>query len=116
MKDHHQIEANRLYSQLASNPLIERHREILAVTECIKGTYYAYRELLSFFENKPEYTVELRGQPSMTLYKLIKHQEKTNSTYLNIHMYKNGKAIGNICDGWYEEMPEYIFNHLRTIF
>lgn len=116
MKDYHQIEANRLYSRLASNPLIDHHHDILSVAERINVAYCAYRELLSFFENKPEYTVELRGQPSMSLYELIKYQEKTNATYLNIHMYKNGKCIGNICDGWYEEMPEYIFNHLQTIF
>lgn len=94
---------------------VEHHHDIQDVLAKVGHFYYVFRELLSFFGGKTEFTVKI-GNEEYVLYDLIKKIERENVSFLNAHIYKNGEYIGNPCDGWCEQLPDYIKEYLFEIF
>lgn len=94
---------------------VEHHHDIQKVLAKVGHFYYVFRELLSFFDGKDEFTVDYNGE-RVPLYDLIKDVECKNISFMNVHIYKDGEYIGNPCDKWCEQLPDYIKEYLFEIF
>lgn len=102
-----------LYTEIFNK--VEHHHEIKDVVAKVGHFYYVFRELLAFFDGKTEFTVKY-GDKTVMLYDLIKEVESKNISFLNLHIHKNGEYIGNPCDKWCEQLPDYIKEYLFEIF
>lgn len=107
--------SKRLYTEIFNHH--GTHRQVRETISEIATVFWAFRDILDFFEKNPQFTVHIDGVTS-TLYEYTLRYEKENFSTLNLYVYKNGVIIGNIADGWIDDghIPDHVKDALLLIY